>query len=464
MRTTTLRRIAAGFLMTLTMTSAGAAQQPPADPPSELDALAARIDELDQQLRVLQRKLEIEKEQVAEKAKATPTVTAGKEGYALKSAEGDFLLKFGGYIQADGRFVGDGDTTNGPTTFSLRRVRPVLQATAFRIFDFKLMPDFGQGQTVLYDAYAEARFAPWLRLRIGKYKPPFGLERLESATELTFLERGTPTLIAPNRDLGASILGDVADERVSYAVGVFNGVVDGGNADLDDHSGKDVVARIFTLPFKKAQSDTFKGLGAGFAVSSGSQHGTLTAPNLPTYKTAAQQTSFRYRADGTGEGTTIADGAHWRVGPQGYYYVGSIGFLSEYYVSSQRVRRNTTSADVQARAWQISGVYALSGEKESYRGIVPRQPYDRARGTWGGFELTARYGELKVDDDAVPYFANPAVAASESHDAVVGLNWYLNRFVKITGQFENIVFRGGAPNGGDRPTERGIYTRLQFAF
>ena len=79
-------------------------------------------------------------------------------------------------------------------------------------------------------------------------------------------------------------------------------------------------------------------------------------------------------------------------------------------------------------------------------------------------ELTARYGELKVDDNAVPYFANPATAASQARDSVVGVNWYLNRFVKITGQFENITFRGGAPNGGDRPTERGFYTRLQFAF
>jgi len=133
-------------------------------------------------------------------------------------------------------------------------------------------------------------------------------------------------------------------------------------------------------------------------------------------------------------------------------------------VSSQRVRRDTTSDDVQTRAWQISGVYALTGEKESYRGIVPRQTFDRSKGTWGGFELTARYGELKVDDNAVPYFANPASAASQARDSVVGVNWYLNRFVKITGQFENITFRGGAPNGGDRPTERGVYTRLQFAF
>jgi phosphate-selective porin OprO/OprP len=181
MRTTTFRRTAAGLLMTLFTATAAAAQQPSpqpitaaaAVPPSDtaklVDELAARIDELDQQLRVLQRKLEIEKEQSADKAKVTPTVVAGREGYAVRSADGDFQLKFRGYVQADSRFVGDGDGTSGPTNFVLRRVRPVLEATAFKLFDFKLMPDFAGGTTVLQDAYADLKFVPWLKVRAGKF-------------------------------------------------------------------------------------------------------------------------------------------------------------------------------------------------------------------------------------------------------------------------------------------------------
>jgi phosphate-selective porin OprO/OprP len=374
-------------------------------------------------------------------------------------------LKFRGYVQADSRFVGDGDSTSGPTNFVLRRVRPVLEATAFKLFDFKLMPDFAGGTTVLQDAYADLKFVPWLKVRAGKFKGPFGLERLESATEMTFVERGTPTNIAPNRDLGAMAFGDLASERIAYQVGIFNGVVDGGSTDADDHSGKDFEGRVFFLPFKTSKSDTFKQLGVGVAATDGSQRGTLTQPNLPTYKTAAQQTSFRYRSDGTADGTSLADGRHWRVGPQAYYYVGSVGFLTEYYVSSQRVRRGTTQADVQATAWQISGQWALTGERESYRGIVsPRRNFDRSNGGWGGLELTARFSQLVVDDTAFPFYANPSAAAKTSNDSVVGVNWFLNKFVKLTGLYENITFDGGAPNGGDRPAERGVFTRVQFAF
>jgi phosphate-selective porin OprO/OprP len=483
MRTTTLWRTAAGLLMTLSAATAAAAQRatpppppalaattaaeppPPTDTAKLVDELAARIEELDQQLRILQRKLEIEKEQAAEKAKVAPTVVAGREGYAVKSADGDFQLKFRGYVQADGRFVGDGDGTSGPTNFVLRRVRPVLEATAFKLFDFKLMPDFGQGTTTLQDAYADLKFVPWLKVRAGKFKGPFGLERLESATELTFVERGTPTNIAPNRDIGVMAFGDLLSERFTYQIGVFNGVVDGGSTDADDHSGKDIEGRVFFLPFKKATSETFQQLGVGVAATDGTQRGTLTAPNLPTYKTAAQQTFFRYRSDGTATGTTFAEGQHWRVGPQAYYYVGSVGFLTEYYVSSQKVRLGTKGADVQSTAWQVSGQWALTGEKESYRGIVsPRRNFDRKSGGWGGLELTTRVGQQTIDDSAFPVFANPSAAARTAFDSVVGMNWFLNRFVKLTGLYENIDFDGGAPNGGDRPAERGVFTRIQFAF
>jgi phosphate-selective porin OprO/OprP len=460
-RAATLQQLIASLKSSPPSTADGAAEAR-----AVLEALTERIAELDQQLRILERKLEIEREQAAEKAKTTPAVAAGGQGYSIKSADGNFQIRFRGYIQSDARFVGDTDSTSGPSTFLLRRARPVIEATAFKIFDFKLMPDFGLGTTVLQDAYADARFASWFRIRAGKYKAPFGLSRLQSATEMTFIERGTPTLIAPNRDLGVMAFGDLLAERLTYQVGLFNGVVDGGSADIDDRSGKDIVARVFAHPFRKAQSDGWKQLGIGFAISSGSQRGTVTAPNLPTYRTAAQQPFFRYRSDLTPEGTTIADGDHWRIGPQAYYYRGPVGLLAEYYVSNQRLRRGVDTGDNTAKAWQLESSYVLTGEDASYRGVTPRHSFERSSGGngWGAFELIGRYGHFEVDNDVFPVFANPAVAARRADDVVGGVNWYLNRMVKITAEYESILFDGGAPDGGDRPTERAILTRLQFAF
>jgi phosphate-selective porin OprO/OprP len=46
-------------------------------------------------------------------------------------------------------------------------VRPVLEGTVWKIVDFKFMPDFGLGTTVIQDAYIDVRLAPALKIRAG---------------------------------------------------------------------------------------------------------------------------------------------------------------------------------------------------------------------------------------------------------------------------------------------------------
>ena len=50
----------------------------------------------------------------------------------------------------------------------------------------------------------------------------------------------------------------------------------------------------------------------------------------------------------------------------------------------------------------------LTGEDASYRGVVkPSEPFSPGKGGWGAWELVGRYGELEIDDDAFPLFADP---------------------------------------------------------
>ncbi len=377
-----------------------------------LEALEGRLDELDQQIRIVARQAEIDRETTAEKAKTTPVVGAGKEGFQLKSADGNFLLKLRGYAQADARYFADGGGPLAPDTFLLRRVRPIVEGTLFKNFDFRIMPDFGGGTATLQDAYVDLKFHPALKVRAGKFKGPIGLERLVSGSELPFVERALPSALVPNRDVGIVLFGDVLKNTVNYTVGVQNGAVDGGSVDVDDRDGKDVVARVFVLPFRNGSRDGLKQLGLGLAGSSGSQRGTLLSPNLPVYRTSGQATFARYRLDATGlAGTTIADGAHWRVSPQGYFYSGPFGLLGEYVFSSQRVLQGATSGELGADAWQVLGSWVLTGEDSSYRGVSPRAVFDPSTHTWGALELTARVNALSLDRDAFPVFANPTTAA-----------------------------------------------------
>jgi len=421
------------------------------------------FDAFDQSLRILERKLEIEREAAAAQSKTAPAIGAGRDGFQLRSADGSFQLRLRGLAQSDGRFFVDDSTEIAPDTFTMRRVRPILEATVYKVFDLRLMPDFGGGTTVVQDAYIDLRFTPALRVRGGKFKSPFGLERLVSASDLLFLERATPTSVAPNRDVGIMVHGDVLKGDLSYAIGAFDGVVDGGSTDVDDRDGKDVVARLFAHPFRRGSRDALKGLGIGVAGTYGKQNGSVTTPSLASYRTTGQQTFFRYRSDGTAPGTVLADGTRYRWSAQGYYYYGRFGLLAEQVFSSQEVRRDLSAARLETSAWQLAGSWVLTGEEASYRAVTPKFAFDRATGKWGAFELTARYHQLTPDKDAFPLFANVQAAAERARAWTSGLNWYLNRNIKIVLDYEQTHFDGGAVTG-DRPTERGVFSRLQFSF
>jgi phosphate-selective porin OprO/OprP len=428
-------------------------------PPGEADEgdVEKRLEELERKLRILERQKEVEQEVSAGKAKDAATVSAGRDGFVIKSADGAYQLKIRALVQADGRFWSEDQARPSTDTFELRRARPIIEGTAGKFFDFRLQPDFGEGKTVLFDAYADWRFASWIRLRAGKFKPPIGLERLQSAGDTTFVERSLPSNLVPLRDVGLQVYGDAHEGILSYAVGLFNGVPDGTNADLDTNDSKETAARVFLQPFKTSSVLSLQNLGFGVAASQGHSVGTAAATSLPSYKTPGQQTFFSYRI------TTVADGRRGRLSPQAYWYVGRFGLLAEQVRSSQDVKSGTSREEMKNTAWQVTGAFALTDDRPSYRAIAPKRPFDPASHAWGAFEIVARAGALRVDEAAFPVFADPAAVPGVARERGLGANWYLNRNVKLMLDYIQTRFKGGDV-AGDREDEKVLLNRFQIAF
>jgi phosphate-selective porin OprO and OprP len=120
-----------------------------AAPMAAQEDLRACVEELEQQLKILKRQLELDKEASTEKSKSTPVLTAGASGFSFRSADTNFVLKLRGYLHVDGRFYPD-DVATGKAndTFLLRRVRPIIEGTLFEKFDYRLMLDFGSGASL----------------------------------------------------------------------------------------------------------------------------------------------------------------------------------------------------------------------------------------------------------------------------------------------------------------------------
>src|SRR5579864_8242547 len=68
-------------------------------------------------------------------------------GTSIEGNGGEDVLQFGALIQTDGRFDISDPTTTVVDGFLLRRVRPILQGRFAKYFEFRLMPDFGNGTT-----------------------------------------------------------------------------------------------------------------------------------------------------------------------------------------------------------------------------------------------------------------------------------------------------------------------------
>lgn len=428
--------------------------------PAATAEAVGELQALDQRLRIIERKLEIQREENVALAAKTPVITVGDKGLSAKSPDGQFEIKLRGTVQADGRFFLDDDAVPANDTFLFRRIRPSLEGSLGSLLAFRLTPEFAGDSASIVDAYVDVRFDPAYTLRVGKVKGPIGLERLQSASAIGFIERGFPTELAPNRDLGVQLQGDLAKATVNYTLGVYNGAPDGRDSPTTNPDNKfEFAGRVFFEPFKNA-ANAWSGLGFGIAASSGDKEG-VGNNFLPRYRTPGQSQFFNYRS------AVAADGQHTRWSPQAYYYRNAFGLLTEYIESKQDLLlpgETPVRADLSNSAWQVAASYVLTGEDASFRGVVkPDAPF-ALDGGWGAFEVTARYGELDVDDAAFPLFADPAVAASEATAYGFGLNWYLSSNLKLVLNHTRTDFDGGSAGGTDREDEKTIFTRVSVAF
>lgn len=430
--------------------------------------------QLDAKIQSLARERATEQAELAAAAKSAPKLTIGSSGLIASSADSNFVFSLHGLLQVDSRTYFDGSGPKGSDGFLLRRARPIFQGTVYRDFDFLFAPDFGGTGAQIFDAYINYRYAPWAQLRLGKFKTPVGLEVLESDASTAFNERSLASDLMPGRDIGAQLWGNVNGGVVSYAAGIFNGVGDSRNSSNTNFDNNvEFAGRLFALPFLNSDLAALQNLGLGVAGSSGNTSRSAgglpstTGGTLPGYTTSGLQQFFAYNP---ATGVVVADGNHWRLSPQAYYYYGPLSLLGEYAISDQGVRNGAATADLRNTAWEITGGWYLTGEHASFTGITPLHPFDPRKGQWGAWQVVVRYSELDIDQDAFPVFSNPSTSASAAQAWSAGLNWYLNKNIRMNTSYSRTTFTGGGGAGTTSPAiitrqpESVFFTRVQLAF
>lgn len=540
-----------------------------ADSQDELEALKQTVRELqrkleeldqtvDQKVKIAERKQELVNEDVAKKLKDAPTVTASNKGFGFKSADGGFEIKFRGLAQIDyrntsgsaisqveGNSIAAAGSANNPLVtgvdgFVARRLRPTIEGTLQGgKYGFRFTPEFAESgdgggaatdnrrnNTVrILDAYFDVNANDAYKLRLGKHKPFVGLERLQSGSDIKFIERSyVSNNILPNRDLGVSLYGDVLDKKVSYAVGFFNGVQDGGEnfTARDENNDKDFAWRLFTTPFAGGDGP-LAGLGLGVAGTWASSSETNSLPS--NFKTPGQNQFFRYQttaaaaAKGTGADAakytsaatyaTVSDGNRIRISPQAYYYKGPLGILAEWaqvrqdvgQVNSKGERSGASQSQgtLKHDAWQIAATWLLTGEDASFKGVKPFNPFKfgESGGGWGAWEVGARYQEINLDKNSGTFADRGSSLATKINEGAfisdadtltratsngagyalgartwgIGLSWYHNENSKFLVNYdftklEDLVLGGAkaTTNKLTGDTERFLSFRYQLSY
>ena len=317
---------------------------------------------------------------------------------------------------------------------------------------------------------------------VGKFKPPVGLERLQSSARHP-LHRAWPAdqPRAEPRSRRAA-LGRFRRRRLRYQVGYFNGVTDGQSS--DNLATPDVEvdtarrlrrARVLPAVHQLGQLQPARpGLRRRHDLGGCGRH--RRQPALSAYRSPGQQSVFAYRANTatgvTPNNATFANGERLRLAPQLYYYRGSFGLLGEYTQVEQDVSRavgGTTlsrHADELRLAGAVLVVRHAAKKKPSAasRRAAPSSPASPAGAPGNSWR---DIHELDVDDDAFAgganSFANPLTAVTKDTAYGVGVNWYPWNTVKLSLNYELTSFEGGAATG-DRADEQALFSRFAINY
>jgi phosphate-selective porin OprO/OprP len=377
-----------------------------------------------------------------------PPFTAGwKNGFFVQSPDQDFILRITGQIQTDYRaFIHKGDNTD-IDTFLVRRARLGIEATVARYYEFRLLPDFGQGQARIQDSYLNVHYWDAFQIEAGKFKQPCSYEQLIQDRFVPTMERSLIDQIVPGRDVGVMIHGqNLFDNRFDYAFAVSDGEI---NGDIDTNNHKDVAARVAFRPFGNGDCDSLlTRLEFGISGTTGIQDESLAAF---VYRTPATIPFLQFNSN------VRAEGLRTRFSPEVIYFYRELGFAAQYIREDQRVRpvlpgsAAISSIDVPTQGFYVLATLLLTGEtRTKYSELVkPIVDFDLRHplSNPGAWELVARLSRLEVTSRVFApgwlRLADPTRFSNAATEMTLGFNWYLNSWVRTQFNWEHSWFDQG---------------------
>lgn len=367
---------------------------------------------------------------------------------AAHAADGEFSVS--GYVHYDVREFYETLATTGETS-ELRRVRPVFQYKTAG-WSARFMPDLARETNQALDAYVDVTPGGAWDLRIGRFKSPLSLNRLQSANALALMESSVVATMTPNRDNGVLLGFDSAGEaHWRLELGAFDGATDDQvKGSLD--SGVEWGARVLRRqPFASGT------LRFGLSASGGEREGEPGDARLSRQRTAGRATWFRYASD------AFSDGDTGRIVAFADYHGGPWFVQAEAVRSSESVRMGATGAMLAHHGWELRASRVLTGEDRGERGVLPGNAQIPGLGLPVAVELGMRIGEVHIDEDAFRSgLADPAASGERLRVAGISMGFWFPGKWRLIVEYDDSRVRH--PGAFSDTRERVLMARTVIAF
>jgi phosphate-selective porin OprO/OprP len=401
-------------------------------------------------------------------ASVTTTLSNGKPSFA--TADGRFtanvrailMMDAGKYFQKDnlaptvvGRDLNEG--------VNFRRARIGFDGKLFKDFDYSFVYEFGgsgaEDPGRLYEASVAYTALKPLRIKVGAFEPNVGLAAATSTSAMPLLERPAPAeaarLVAAGDSRvavqvqGAGVFGEgdtgMATRwffSTAWTGNTLNPI--GGSQQFDEASNW--IGRVAIAPFSGTTWQAHLGANIQYVI----QPNDAVGPGVAGTRYPIQiRDRPELRLDGSRlVDTGSIDAAHAKVyGAEAAFGFRNFLIESEYF-KYEIERRNSVLADPDFDGWYVQGSWVITGEPRPYDPVearfgAPKQNYNfnPAAGTWGAFELAARYSVLDLNfREGLTAVATPVggVRGGEQKILSLGVNWYLNPAMRMMLDYQRV--------------------------
>lgn len=398
-----------------------------------------------------------------------------KGGLQVKTKDDAFSFKLGGRLQADySRFDGF-YTHNGNTDDAayLRRAFLELDGTVYHDWHYRISYDFSHNSGSESDGYIDETFIRYsgfspIDIKVGRFDPPFGLEKATSSKWVTAPERTSAYEVADwvnshQNGLGiavSSVIGDMAFLTAGFSA---------KDADNDDgDSVKQFNLRGVYAPWHDAGNVLHMGLNYSYRNLEDTEFDARIRPRLGMRGIStnggndAGSNGHRATFGGFNSAPAGAFGDDSVWGIELAYARGPFSAQAEYLARKMKADDHQFH-DIEAKGYYAQLAYTLTGEARAYKLNGARFDTIEPKNRYGAWEAFYRYDAITVDDDNLPATTTRDFGKTKAKTHMLGLNWYVNDAVKISAAYVRLKTDGIVNRAGD-DDGNGFVTRLQYVF